>query len=185
MAGENLRFQLKVTAITERGVQVLAAGSEYAFWLPRTGHVAWNPAPQVGAVCTAALPFWLAEKHARQLFPLRDVASECVRHDTRKDTNMADSRPEDAGTGALFKNDKKEKPSHPDYRGDATIKGRKFWVSGWIKTSEKSGQKFMSLAFREAHEPAKPKPAASKSSFDKPIDDQIPFRGGLRAGATP
>jgi hypothetical protein len=43
----------------------------------------------------------------------------------------------------------------------------------------------MSLAFRKVDEPAKPKPAASKSSFDKPIDDQIPFRGGLRAGATP
>ena len=33
---------------------------------------------------------------------------------------------EDAGKGALFKNDKKEKPSHPDYKGDVTIKGRKF-----------------------------------------------------------
>ena len=36
--------------------------------------------------------------------------------------------PEDAGTGALFKNDRKEKPSHPDYRGNAMIKGKKFWV---------------------------------------------------------
>jgi hypothetical protein len=37
-------------------------------------------------------------------------------------------------------------------------KGREFWVSGWIKTSEKSGQKSMSLAFREAEEQqAKPK----------------------------
>jgi hypothetical protein len=75
--------------------------------------------------------------------------------------------------GALFKNDKKEKPSHPDYRGDATIKGRKFWVSAWIKTSEKTGQKYMSLAFREAEE-VKAKPAAS-SRFDQPIDDGMPF----------
>jgi hypothetical protein len=29
--------------------------------------------------------------------------------------------PEAAGTGALFKNDRKEKPSHADYRGDITI----------------------------------------------------------------
>ena len=35
---------------------------------------------------------------------------------------------EDAGTSALFKNDRKEKPSHPDYRGNAMIKGKKFWV---------------------------------------------------------
>jgi len=60
-----------------------------------------------------------------------------------------------------FKNDKKEKPSHPDYRGDATTRGRKFWVSTWIKTSEKTGKRFMSLAFRGAGEPpAKPKPKA-------------------------
>ena len=47
-------------------------------------------------------------------------------------------------------------------------------MSGWIKTSEKSGQKFMSLAFREAEE-TKPKPAASTANFDKPIDDEILF----------
>jgi len=36
-----------------------------------------------------------------------------VRHDTRKemDMSMTPDRPEDAGKGALFKNDKKEKPS--------------------------------------------------------------------------
>ena len=79
-------------------------------------------------------------------------------------------RPEDQGNGALFKNDKKEKPSHPDYKGDATIKGRKFWVSAWIRTSEKSGQKYMSLAFREAEQQAaaKPKPVAV-------ADADIPF----------
>jgi hypothetical protein len=94
---------------------------------------------------------------ARRPMPANDggVASDEYRHaNVRK---MAD-RAEDAGSGALFKNDKKEKPSHPDYRGDAMIKGRKFWVSGWIKTSEKGGQKFISLAFREAEEQqAKPK----------------------------
>lgn len=75
------------------------------------------------------------------------------------------------GTGALFKNDRKEKPSHPDYKGDVTINGRKFWLSGWIKTSEKNGQKFMSLAFREAEEQqAKPRPKAPANT-----DRDIPF----------
>jgi hypothetical protein len=80
-------------------------------------------------------------------------------------------RQEDAGSGALFKNDKKEKPSHPDYRGDATIHGRKFWVSGWIKDG-KNG-KYMSLAFRRADEPSD---AKSKSATKAAADPAaIPF----------
>ena len=46
-------------------------------------------------------------------------------------------RPADAGTGALFKNDKKEKPSHSDYRGDCTINGKRFWMSAWISEGQK------------------------------------------------
>ena len=79
-------------------------------------------------------------------------------------------RPEDAGRGALFKNEDKEKPSHPDYKGDVTIHGRKFWISAWLKTSEKTGKKFMSLALRPANEQngaTKQKSAAA--------DDAIPF----------
>jgi uncharacterized protein (DUF736 family) len=76
-------------------------------------------------------------------------------------------------SGALFKNDRKEKPSHPDYRGDCMINGKPFWVSAWIKTSEKSGQKFMSLAFRPKEE-AKPKPA-TKGNFDGPLDNDLPL----------
>lgn len=54
-------------------------------------------------------------------------------------------------TGALFNNDKKEKPNHPDMRGSSTIvspSGEVFevWTSGWFKTS-KAGQEFISLAF--------------------------------------
>jgi uncharacterized protein (DUF736 family) len=48
--------------------------------------------------------------------------------------------------GALFRNDKKEKPSHPDYRGDCKIDGVDYRISGWIKES-KNGGKFMSLSF--------------------------------------
>jgi hypothetical protein len=67
---------------------------------------------------------------------------------------------------------RKEKPTHPDYRGDATIHGHKFWVSGWIKEGKKG--KYMSLAPRDAGEAgSKPangvKPAQSASAFDIPF----------------
>ena len=32
--------------------------------------------------------------------------------------------------GALFPNDKKEKESHPDFRGNIDIEGKEFWIKG-------------------------------------------------------
>jgi uncharacterized protein (DUF736 family) len=46
---------------------------------------------------------------------------------------------------ALFPNDKKEKETHPDFRGNIDIEGKEYWIKGWKKTS-KSGLKFLSLA---------------------------------------
>jgi hypothetical protein len=81
-------------------------------------------------------------------------------------------RPEDAGHGALFKNLKKEKPTHPDYQGDCTIHGKKFWMSAWIKEGQKG--KYMSVAFRQAED----KPAETKPKPKTPAtadDTDIPF----------
>ncbi len=49
-------------------------------------------------------------------------------------------------SGSLFKNDRKEKDTHPDRTGTALIDGREYWVSGWLKTGAR-GQ-FLSLAFK-------------------------------------
>lgn len=49
-------------------------------------------------------------------------------------------------SGTLFKNDRKEKPTHPDYQGDAEINGEAVRISAWIKEGRKG--KFMSLAFK-------------------------------------
>jgi hypothetical protein len=84
---------------------------------------------------------------------------------------MAD-RPEDAGMGVLFRNDKSERDVHPEFKGECTIRGKRYRLAAWVKTSERIGQKFFSLAFREADEPAKPKAAAGS---DAPINDEFPF----------
>ena len=49
-------------------------------------------------------------------------------------------------SGALFKNDKKETDSHPDYKGSAMIDGSDYWVSGWINTSN-AGTKYMKFSY--------------------------------------
>jgi len=35
-------------------------------------------------------------------------------------------------TGAIFVNDRKEKDTHPDRSGSATIGGVQYWVSGFL-----------------------------------------------------
>ena len=49
-------------------------------------------------------------------------------------------------SGALFKNDKKESDSHPDYKGSAMIDGSDYWVSGWINVSS-AGTKYMKFSY--------------------------------------
>ena len=47
-------------------------------------------------------------------------------------------------SGAIFRNEKKDKTTAPDYTGSITIEGKKFAVSGWINTS-KDGKNYLRL----------------------------------------
>lgn len=42
-------------------------------------------------------------------------------------------------------NDKEDKK--PDYTGETTVNGQDYWIAAWIKTSERQGSKYFSLAF--------------------------------------
>jgi|TARA_B100002019_G_C21080291_1_gene503441 uncharacterized protein (DUF736 family) len=56
--------------------------------------------------------------------------------------------------GALFPNDRKDKPTHPDFRGNIDIDGVDYWIKGWKKTSSK-GMKFLSLAVTKKEDASK------------------------------
>ena len=73
-------------------------------------------------------------------------------------------------SGSLFKNDRKEKDTHPDYKGTVMVDGVEYWISSWLKTG-KSGVKFMSLAFTPKEKPKEQKEFQAPPEFD----DKIPF----------
>jgi uncharacterized protein (DUF736 family) len=72
-------------------------------------------------------------------------------------------------SGSLFRNDRKEKDTHPDYKGSCLLNGVKMEIAAWIKESS-TGSKFMSLRFEEPRE----RSAAPKKS-EGVTDEDIPF----------
>jgi hypothetical protein len=72
-------------------------------------------------------------------------------------------------SGSLFKNDKREKDTHPHATGTAKIDGVEYWVSAWTKDG-KNG-KWQSLAFKKKEE----RTADGKRQFNKGpgADDEL------------
>ena len=85
-------------------------------------------------------------------------------------------------TGRLFRNDRKEKETHPDYNGSVKIDGHDMWISAWLK-EDKNGQKYFSLAFKRKDGTAD-RPDQKAAEFkketqrvfpDAQLDDEVPF----------
>jgi hypothetical protein len=93
--------------------------------------------------------------------------------------------------GILSKNDRKEKDSHPDHKGQLNVNGVEYWLSAWVKERNDGSGKFFSLSVTpkdaQAQRPAqqqqrRPPPAPAPrqparqaaSGFDD-MDDDIPF----------
>ena len=84
--------------------------------------------------------------------------------------------------GVLFKNDRKEKDTHPDYKGSINADGVEYWLSAWMKEGEKG--KFMSFSLTpkeatqtaaQAAQQAAPPQRQQAAPVVQDLDDDIPF----------
>lgn len=81
---------------------------------------------------------------------------------------------DNTNSGTLSKNDRREKDTHPQYKGQINVDGVDYWLSAWVRTRKSDGGKFFSLSVkpkgaRQAKAPSKP------ASPDWDTGDEIPF----------
>jgi hypothetical protein len=76
-------------------------------------------------------------------------------------------------SGTLFKNDKREKDSHPHAKGSAMIDGVEYWVSAWTKEGSKG--KFQSLSFQRKEQRQPERQQQASRPAPRELDDEIPF----------
>jgi hypothetical protein len=74
--------------------------------------------------------------------------------------------------GVLFKNDRKEKETQPDYTGKITLGGKEKRLAAWLKDGQRG--KFMSLQVSDFQEQAQSAPQA-QAVLNDDFSDDIPF----------
>ena len=80
-------------------------------------------------------------------------------------------------SGSLFKNDRKESDTHPDYKGTALVDGVEHWLDAWINEAS-DGRKYLSLKLKPKEARGNGDPPRSRpqpAAFDTDLDDDVPF----------
>lgn len=82
--------------------------------------------------------------------------------------------------GSIWKNDKKEKDTHPDFTGSAVINGVEGWVSAW-KRKPDANDKAPALTFTfkpkegNKQQPSRIGGAGGAGALSNDMNDDIPF----------
>ena len=82
---------------------------------------------------------------------------------------------DNTNSGMLARNDRKEKDTHPDFKGSINVDGKEYWLSAWTKEGKPGGKmegrKYFSLSVSPKEAAPQQKPKAQ--SFDQ-LDDDLP-----------
>lgn len=88
--------------------------------------------------------------------------------------------------GSIWKNDKKEKDTHPDFTGSLNVNGVEYWVSAWKRKPDQS-DKAPALSFSiKQKEASQPQPSPTRQNqpqtfkhkdalTGEDFEDNIPF----------
>ena len=91
---------------------------------------------------------------------------------------------DNTNSGMLSRNDRKEKDTHPDFKGAINVDGVDYWLSAWVKEGKPGGKmegrKFFSLSLTPKDDgttinlgKTDPTKAPLPKNFDQ-LDDDIP-----------
>jgi hypothetical protein len=73
----------------------------------------------------------------------------------------------------LNKNDRKEKETHPDYKGSINVNGVDYWLDGWIK--EGANGKFISGSLKPKDQQRTNGAPERREPQPIDLDDEAPF----------
>lgn len=77
-------------------------------------------------------------------------------------------------TFALFRNNRKQKDTHPDFNGTFVDEdGNEYYMDAWSKAPKNGGEKFLSGKMKRKDSAAKGAPAPRAAT--KQLDDEVPF----------
>jgi hypothetical protein len=77
-------------------------------------------------------------------------------------------------TGIMSRNDRKDRDTQPDFKGNATVDGTDYWIDAWVQErKDGSGRKFFKLKFKAKDQPqngdAKPRANVRDDLSDLPF----------------
>ena len=78
--------------------------------------------------------------------------------------------------GQIWRNENKERDTHPDFKGSVDVEGVEYWVSAW-KRKEGANPKAPALSFSIQKKEARQEPDthADYGNRDTDLDDSVPF----------